>query len=317
MGEPTDSNGTGKEVGGGRYDEELVKPTVYDEIRAEQEVSDLPTKIEKSDIYANPGSAGTTEIVLQRHGAYVRDREDPKVGSLSPESAAVERAAATKYFEDYIQRIPENERDKVNILIVASDTQYFEGGRRSQETASIAQSAAEEVLGRYGLSKDQIINNTGRMSGDGGPRTMPKLREPNFLNDSPEYLEYMLGQYGGINLDFWTAFESDTHSELREQMGAEGPDDIADRTAQSVRVLARYAQAYHKSNPGQRLVIWGATHYDTISPFVKREVFGVPKDNQLLVDYGAGITIDIDAEGKGTTKLGDKSYVVPLERVKK
>ena len=159
MGEPTGPVST-SEVGGGRNDEELkaTAPTVYEEIKAEQERGELPTKIEKSDIKANPGAAGTTEIVLQRHGAYVRDREDPNVGSLSVESAAAEHAAAVKYFEDYILSVPEQERKDVAILVVASDTQYFDGGRRSLETGSIAQSAAAEVLKRYGLSSDQIIN---------------------------------------------------------------------------------------------------------------------------------------------------------------
>ncbi len=287
----------------------------YGELSTEVEAAqELPTKLEKSDIQAHPIEAGQTEIILQRHGAYIRDREDPRVGSLSEEAAAAEKASAKRYFESFLGGIPQAERDAVDVLVVASDTQYFEGGRRSYETATLAQEAASEVFEAEGLPGTNIINTTGRLSGEGGPKPMRKLREPNFINDSPDFLDYMLEKYGGMNLDFWIAFEEDKEKETRLAMGAEGPDDIADRTAFTVQALARYAAAYHRANPDRRLIIWAATHYDTISPFVKRDVFGVGKEQQLLVDYGAGITIDIDTEGKATTELGGKAYEVPLKK---
>ncbi len=61
-------------------------------------------------------------------------------------------------------------------------------------------------------------------------------------------------------------------------------------------------------------MIWGATHYDTISPYVKRDLFEVGKETQLMVDYGGGITIDIDANGTAKTELGGKEYQVPLKK---
>jgi hypothetical protein len=305
---------TNNEVGGGRNDE-FKTTQVYSELSVEAaEPVDFPTKIEKSDIKAHPIKQGETEIVLQRHGAYIRDREDPNVGSLSEESAATEKTAAKSYFEAFLDSVPEGERDRVEVLIVASDTQYFDGGKRSYETATLAQEAAQEVFESRSLPSANIINTTGRLSGEGGPRPMPKLREPNFLNESPDFLDYMLTKYGGVNLDFWIAFEEDRHKETRLAMEAEGPDDIANRTAFTIRVLARYADGFHRANPDSRLVIWGATHYDTISPFVKRDLFGIDKDKQLMVDYGAGISIDIDTTGRATTELGGKQYDVPLKK---
>ena len=305
-------------VGGGRYEdaEPMNKPNSYKEIGANAETSGLPTTLTKEDIKPKPGAPESTQIILQRHGAYERNRDSENVGSLPPESAQAEYEAALKYFESYLAALNEEERQNVEIIVVSSDTQYFEGGRRSLETASLAQRAAEEVLKKYGIPTENIINNTGRLSGDGQPRTMPKLREPNFLNESPDFLDFMLEKYGDVNLDFWLAFEEDRHKDVREQMGAEGPDDIADRTAFTIRVLARYAEAFHKANPGKRLIIWGATHYDTISPFVKRDVFDEPKEKQLLVSYGGGFTIDIDPEGNASTELGGKKYTVNIKKEK-
>lgn len=303
-----------KQVAGGRYDE-FKSGQEYAELNVEAQAAEaFPTKIERTDLKPHPIDKGETEIVAQRHGRYVRERDDARVGSLTEEAVADEKAEARAYFESLLAQIPEDERDTVDVLFVASDTQYFDGGRRSLETGSLALEAATEVFGEQGIPTSNIHNARRELKGDGAPRTMQELREPNMLNDSPDFLQYMLDKYGGVNLDFWTAFEEDKEVEKRLETGAEGPDDIADRMHHSMDVLARYAKFYHHEHPNRRLVIWAATHYDTISPFVKRDVFGVGKEQQLLVDYGAGITIDVDKEGNATTEISGKQYSVPLKK---
>ena len=116
--------------------------------------------------------------------------------------------------------------------------------------------------------------------------------------------------------EFWIAFEEDIEKEKRIEMGAEGPDEIADRLKQVVSILSRYARMYHKNNPGRRLVIWAATHYDTISPFVKRGIFGVGKEVPLGVDYGAGISIGIDSAGNLTTRIDGQEHTIQSPKQK-
>ena len=84
-----------------------------------------------------------------------------------------------------------------------------------------------------------------------------------------------------------------------------------------VDVLARYSRFYHKKHPDRRLIIWAATHYDTISPYVKRDIAGVGKEVPLGVDYGGGISINLDKEGRGTIKVDGKEYEVPLKTQEK
>jgi len=309
--------------GGGRYE----APDTFESAQEYAKLDvEFPRSIEVTDIHAHAIAPGETEIVAQRHGDYVRPREDASRGSLTGESASEVGQTAKAYFETFMNQIPENERGSVDVLFVASDTQYFSGGRRSLETGSLAQQAAEEVFQQMGIPLENIHNNRGELHGlddNSGPRTMPAMREPNFLNTHPEFVDYLVNKYSQttddsgrkvIDTPFWIAFETDAEKELREQVGAEGPDCIADRMEHSINVLGRYAQAYHKLNPDRRLVIWAATHYDTISPYVRRDIFEQEdyKDQSLGVKLGGGITIDVDKEGNATTEIGGTNYDVPL-----
>lgn len=215
----------------------------------------FPTKIVKSDLRPHPIQADETEIVLQRHGAYIRNPEDPNRGSLGPESAAAEKASAKSYFESVLSQVTEEERSKTDLLFVASDTSYHGGGQRSYETASLAEQAAAEVLDQFGLDRTQILNSSHHLRGEPGPKPMGALREPQMFNESPEFVQFLIDRYGDKGLEFWKAFEEDKERDARLAMGAEGPDEIADRLAHSVNTLARYARLYHEATPGRRLII--------------------------------------------------------------
>jgi hypothetical protein len=276
----------------------------------------LPTRIERTDLIPRTIESDGTEIVLQRHGRYERGTDGDRVGSLTEEAVATERQTAVDYFDQLLDQLPEGERSNIDVLFLASDTQYAGGGRRSLETAQLAQEAAVEVFARRGLPATNIVNldPAHHIRGEGGPRPTGPLREPQMFDKSPDFVAFLKDKYGDLNTDFWIAFEEDREREARLAMGAEGPDEIAGRMARSVEVMARYASAYHAAKPGRRLVIWADTHYDTISPYVKREILGVGKETPLQVDYGAGVAIDIDRSGRAKTHIANQEYPVRVTR---
>jgi hypothetical protein len=272
----------------------------------------LPEKIEKSDIESIPIEVEGTEIVLQRHGKYERSKDSPNVGGLTGEGAEEVREVGREFFESLFETIPEAERGQVDVLIIASDTQYGGGGRRCIETAERVTESLREQLRKLGLSEEQLLNTSGRFTGGSDVRPTPKLREPQMFQNSPEFVQFLEEKYGGMGRNFWIAFEEDTEKEAREAMGAEGPDEIADRLKFEIGVVARYAKMYHEQHPGRRLVIWMVTHYDTISPYVKRDIFEVGKEVPLAVDYGAGISISLGPTGEAITEIAGEQYNVPL-----
>ena len=179
----------------------------------------LPKKIEKSDINPNLPEVGGTEIILQRHGKYERSADSSKVGSLTEEGAEGVYASGKEFFDKLFDAIPESERKNIDILVLASDTQYRDGGRRSMETDDQLIKVVKEELERLSLNESQLLNTSGNISGEGNARPTPKLREPQMFNNSPEFVEFLKDKYGDINLDFWIAFEEDKERETREAMG--------------------------------------------------------------------------------------------------
>lgn len=268
--------------------------------------------LDREAIRPNPVELGGTEIVLQRHGKYIRDRADSEAGKLTPDAIQLETQTAEKYFSELITQTPEDERDSLNILFVSSDTSYANNGRRSYQTTEIAQQVAEQLFQENGIHLLSILNISPTSKNFGDPVEMQTLREPQMFEKSPDFVSLMREKYGDLGMDFWVAFEEDMEREARLEMGAEGPDEIADRMNAALRVLARYSQAFHSQNPNCRLIVWAGTHYDTISPFVKRDVLHQDKSSAVLVDYGGGLVIDIDNQGTATTSVASSQFEVSL-----
>lgn len=139
-----------------------------------------------------------------------------------------------------------------------------------------------------------------------------RMQAPRFLDESKDYLKFLRDKYGDETQAFWKAFEEDTHKEERIKFGAEGPDEMDKRFTEYVKTLSRYAEHFHKTNPGKRLVVWAVSHYDTISPFIKRHITRTNPHQFVNVDYGAGVSIEIDPENKVTSNFQNIEYNVDL-----
>ena len=215
------------------------------------------------------------------------------------------------------------EQANTYVLFVTSDTQFHGGGRRSHETATIAQKVAEKVFKDRGLPAENILNLShhfrGLESGDRLPKVMSKLREPRFIDKSPEFLAHLMETQGEgeMGLKFWIGFEEDLERETRIAMKAEGPDDIADRMAAAVRVFNRYGSSFLSTHPKGRLVVWASTHTDGLSPLVRKHVLHkeITESPVIVADYGGGLVIDIDPKSHtATTTIAGEQYPFPLEK---
>lgn len=269
-------------------------------------------KITRSDISREMPGVGETEIIMQRHEKYIRDTEHERSGSLEQEEAKKAYDQAVEILESKMDSILEDERKNVDILVIASNTEYGKAkGMRSFETASEVVGGILETFDKYELDRNQLLNSKTAVSEkneDAVPSKNKNIQEPRFMSQSPEFVEYLKSKYGNQTQEFWQAFEEDWEKDEREHVGAEGPKDILERYNKFIEILKNFSQHYHKKHPGKRLIIWPVSHYDTISPYIKNKVAKIDPNQFLPVDYGAGISLNIDCEGKVSSKIQGKEY---------
>lgn len=286
-------------------------------------------KIEKEDIVLPELKVGETSIVFQRHGKYNRDPSADDAGSIS------ESSAQEMYEYDKSQFDKLFTQDDTYVLFVSSDTQYAGKGYRSLETAQVAQDAAVESLESLGLSPSERIINFNpdfkiapHLETLQAVRPLAGIREPQIFNPrDSEYLRHLQETHGyadpesktGLAPEAWDAHERDAEKEVRETTDAESQEDLIDRTKKTLAILERYAHLWHTHNPDRRLVIWVASHYDTISPLVK-EVDGVLRNEDLSlssayqpIEYGGGVVINLPASPEDDITLTRRASERVLE----
>ena len=270
-------------------------------------------RVGKEDIRVPQLATGDSAIVLQRHEKYERSKDSERAGSLCPEVLEAAHQRDRQFFDELLSQ---EGQDETMVFFVSSDTRYVKG-YRSMETAQIAQAAATEAMRALGIEpSERIINlhpdfSTSHFEEMGLPvRPDSKVVEPKIFDDSPGYLEEMEAKYGNF-VDAMAAHERDAEPELRRSFDAESVQDVLARTKKSLSLLKRYASALHASNPNRRLLIWVASHYDTISPFVK-DSCQLDLEQHVPVDYGGGVTISLPAEGPPCLAVGGESVAIDL-----
>ena len=170
---------------------------------------------------------------------------------------------------------------------------------------------------RHVVAPEQFLNN--HLS-SGRPVVTSMLQDLRVFNHTPtsrKFVEELQKEtcFSKNPKAFWAAYEEGKHTTLRPD-DVEGPNDIADRMFAAVHELLFFAQTHYRtalqqhSSP-RRLVIWVVSHYDSISPFLKKYVLGVPPESAFWgIDYGAGITITVDLSGKLMTWIQNRSYII-------
>lgn len=272
-------------------------------------------KVEKTDIQVPHLEKGSSAIIFQRHEKYDRDNTSETAGSLLEEDA---RAAFERYitfFEDLLAN--DTADSETMILFTSSDTQYADKGYRSMETAQLAEDAAIAVMNRLGVDPlKRIINLNPDFKTDSfeatGQSIRPdkKVREPQIF-DNLGYVNFLKEKYGGLNPQAWGAHEIDAEKAKREEFGAESVFEMLDRTKKSIAIMERYARVFHANNPNKKLIIWTASHYDTISPLVK-DATNTNFEEHLPVDYGAGVVIELGSDSSPILKAQGQKVKLQL-----
>ncbi len=222
-----------------------------------------------------PRSGWETLIILQRHGRYDNRRpidgqnlaeEEKGYGHLTEEGKLEAKKRANERIDAALSQDPQN----TDFLIVNSPTFWLDNeqlGQRAKETAEIIAGEVIERLKSKDYQKNQFLNHSNRFHEDLS-RPDPRIGEAKMFQ-VPEFVNVLREEYNGQPPEFWKDYYRDDHKELREQLHAEGPEDIARRIDRSVKVVARFARGYHQQHPDRKLVGWMITHGDGLEPYLQ------------------------------------------------
>lgn len=253
-----------------------------------------------------------TSLVLQVNARDQRNPDSPHYGEITEEAKENTRLEAKEYFLEVIKKLPPKDREQIQILIVASDSSLIVPGnddlnsphKRGLETAVEVMAGAKEALLELGLPDSLIINHSlpaiQNRSKDNAQEIgeFTQLEPTSILRESPEFLQLLIERHGsGAEIPFWSAYEDDVEKEDRERLNAEGPEDIAERISKFVKTMSRYGRTIHRYHPNKRLIIWAVSHYDSLSPYIKKDILKMPLKDELRMNKGSGITVDVASDG--------------------
>lgn len=245
------------------------------------------TGIRIADVEVPALVVGETAIVVQRHAKWVRSKDDPRHGHLVDGAAETVALQTRNRLGKMLAELTTEERQQLAIGVIASDTSAGTG-QRCVETADAVLAEVTNFFNKAEGGHIEILSfGTSETT-----RKTRGLREPDMFLKHPEFVE-LLKNKAGEGKNFWIGYETDKYRDERVAAGAEGPWNLADRLKWQMSVLKRYSSAWHKEHPNRVLILWVITHYDLISPMLKRDKFSMDEKGLVLVDEGAGFVIHI------------------------
>ena len=261
-----------------------------------------------SDAITSVSDTCETQIILQRHCDFNRLN-----GNLLDSSIRKQK----KIVLEVLKNLETYTLNNIYFLFVASNTiNPNSENKRCVDTINIAMYLVQKFLESKGISKNHVINLDEKLNYDMKIKQTNKFSEPNMFTDKKGYLEFLKEKNNGINQQFWRDFEEDVYKFEREELNAEGPDEIVTRGVYYIKVLQRFSSYFHIKNPNSKLIVWCGTHYDLISPLVKQTIFDYEKSDTINVDYCGGISLEIDKSNNLIANVNGRFFPVDFEDIK-
>lgn len=301
--------------------QDLIKRPV-----AEMPASPKTEKVTSADLKLKVPELGGTVIVLQRNAKDKDNRKlpegDPRFGALDAGEAEQTQLESQAAFDELLGNMTDEERKTLDILVVAGDSKLFlPDGRRSEhkravETADAVLKGIRKAMGKFSITEQQLLNKEGQSI----ELSSGSLKDLYMLENS-DFVKFLIEKStkDGVFDEkmFWTFYESDKFAKERMEMKAEGPLDIAKRVNEYMGTVANAMKHYHEKHPGRRVIVWAVSHYDSISPFLKKHVAGMTKqtflDTYLPVDNRAGVVLNLRKGSlNATAQIKEREYNVSL-----
>ncbi|HUU40446.1 MAG TPA: hypothetical protein VMW42_05870 [Desulfatiglandales bacterium] len=280
------------------------------------EFPSLPPEITKEDI--RPVVPKKGGVVLVQGINEQDDRTDPNspdFGKLTPEGAKQAAKKAREFFDTVFKELSSKDREKVAIIVCASDAALQMPRGRSSPQKRAVETGVKVLEGIRGSMAAHEIDPTLLLNDAEENRGEPIVMEGYkdlLLWDNREFLESLEKKYPDDH-KLWVNYEADNETKKeRKDMKVEGPHNIAFRTRQAMAKTMLGVREYLKDHPDSRVFVWTIGMYDNLAPYLKCYVLKInPKENYIPMQKGAGITVEIDPEeGTAETIIGGQTHQV-------
>lgn len=249
-----------------------------------------------------------TQIILQRHCNYDKSNGNLLTSSIKDQEKTV---------VEFLKSLENKNLENIYILFVSSNTINTNSeNKRCVDTTNIAMRLVQSLLESKGISKNHVINLDEDLNYDRQVKQTDKFAEPSMFTDKKGYIDFLKEKNNGMNQQFWIDFEEDKYKLEREELNAEGPDEIVARGVHYINIKKRFSNYFHIKKPNSKLIVWCGTHYDLISPLAKQTIFGYLKSDIINVDYCGGISFGIDDANNIIANVNSHYYPVCFEDIK-
>lgn len=253
-------------------------------------------------------NSNETQIILQRHCSY-----DKTNGNLLNVSKTYQEELVLQF----LKALEHQDLNNTYFLFLASNTVNLNSEfKRCVDSTNIAMDLIQSFLESKGVNKSYIINLDDNLNYDAQVKQTNNFSEPSMFVDRKGYLEFLKKKNNGMNEKFWIDFEEDRYKDVREELNAEGPDEIVARGVYYINVIQKFSRYFHIKKPNSKLIVWCGTHYDLISPLAKQTIFGYDKSDIINVDYCGGISLKIDELNNILANVNGHYYPIDFEGIK-
>lgn len=267
---------------------------------------------------AAPAVPWESLIILQRHSKYdashptdfdnPTEEEKALFGHLTAEGRELARTEA----EQRTKEILKAAGDQVDFLVITSPTFWLdqsELGQRAVETGEIISQVIREELDAAGADPARLLNLSPSIKGE-QTREHSNAEDARFFDQGRQFTKFMRETYGGQGREFWQNFIADTHKDVREADGAEGPQELADRIQKLIDAIARFSSYYEHHHPGRKLATFIVSHSGSLETYAHWKL-GIPVES-YAADYNDAIPIAIQPDGRAVAKVNNQEYEAPL-----
>ncbi len=256
--------------------------------------------------------------------------EGLEVGKLMPSAALEARTFSENQLAGLIEKLTPEEREQLDIIVVASDTELgplatSDGStpfphQRCVETGKFLLEGIEKAMSDTGLNSEHLLNlkfHKDEEAGGAQPLAIRDIEDLQMRPRTEEFFAFLKAQAAeriskGQKANIWVMYETDEFKKEREEMNVEGPEEISARMQAFIDRAEKLASAQHKRTPDRRLLVLAVAPRDLVGPWLNIQVAGLSPEGYEIprIENLAGFGVVISPNGQSRIKLGDKEAVL-------